>query len=237
MIKGAVVLMQGVKLLLQHAELRALLWRMSGLLAVLLLLLTGAVFWLADYLAQLWIPDGDSWYWQLLSWLAVVLAFVLALVCAVVSFVSLGSIAVAPWLDALAVRSEALVGVHHEHGVSISSGALVLQSLANSVRPLLLLLGWGAVALLFFWLPPVATAIWSYGSIRFLGFELLDTPASRRHWGFAERQQELKRKRWFYIGFAALAALLLMVPLLNLLVLPAAVVGLSVEWSKEEALP
>ncbi|GAV20332.1 putative sulfate transport protein CysZ [Mariprofundus micogutta] len=226
MFKGAALFITGLKQLLARAELRSVLWRMAGLLLVLMLLLTGGVFWLIDYVANLWIPEGDAWYWQIVSWLAWLLAFVLAVLCGIVSFVALGSAAVAPWLDLLARRVEQRTGSELAEQTS-GWMQLVMHSLANSVRPLLGLMLWGGAALLFFWLPPVATALWVYGGVRFLSFELIDTPASRRNWNYARRKSELNEERWFYIGFSGLATLLLMVPLLNLLVIPAAVVGLS----------
>jgi len=226
MIQGALIFLQGLQNLLARAELRSVLWRMIGLLFVLMVILTGGVFWLVDYVANLWIPEGDAWYWQVISWLVWVMALLLALLCGVFSFVTLGSAAAAPWLDLLARRTEQRAGselVEQDAGWA----SLVVHSLANSVRPLIGLMLWGVAALLFFWLPPVATALWAYGGIRFLSFELIDTPASRRNWDFSARKKQLNDKRWFYFGFSGLALLLLMVPLVNLLVIPAAVVGLS----------
>jgi len=226
MIRGALALLSGLRLLLGHAELRAILWRMLALLLVLMIVLSSATFWLVDYVTALWIPLGDAWYWQLLAWLAGLLAFVLAMICGIVSFVMLGSAVSAPWLDDLAARTEALSG---KKVVAQSSGwmSLVLQSLSNSIRPLFGLLLWGGAALLFFWLPPLATAIWTYGAIRFLSYELIDPTASRRDWDFNMRKQKLNERRWFYFGFSGLAMLMLLVPLLNLLIIPAAVVGHS----------
>jgi len=232
MIHGALILLRGMDLLLRRSELRAVLWRMLALLLVLMLVLGFGVFWLVDYIAVLWLPQGDAWYWQILSWLVGVLAFVLALVCGIVSFVVLGSAVSAPWLDMLAARTEVLSGSNH---VVESAGGLqmVMQSLANSVRPLLGLLLWGGAALLFFWLPPLATAIWTYGAVRFLSFELIDTTASRRGWDYHERKTKLIEQRWLHLGFAGLAMLLMMVPVINLLVIPAAVVGLTKHLSAD----
>jgi len=226
MIKGALAFLAGLKLLFARQELRSLLWRMLGLLFVFMLLLSTAAYWTVGYLAELWVPQGDAWYWQLVGWFIWLLALLLALISGVIAYVTLGSAAVAPWLDELAGRTEMLTGAQLRP-VSLPWSMLVLQSLSNSLRPLMELLVWGGVALLFFWLPPVATAIWSYGCVRFLMFELIDTPASRREWGFSSRKQQLSENRWFYLGFAGLAALLLMVPVLNLVVIPAAVVGLT----------
>ena len=231
MIGGAMALIAGLRLLLVKAELRAILWRMLALLLVLMVAISGATFWLVDYVGALWIPEGDAWYWQLLSWLAGALALVLAMICGAVSFVMFGSAVSAPWLEELAGRTEAMSGqvVREQH---IGWMQLITESLANSVRPLFGLLAWGAAALLFFWLPPVATALWTYGGIRFLSYELIDTPASRRGWDFNTRKQKLAERRWFYVGFAGSAMALMLVPVLNLLVIPAAVVGMSREYQR-----
>jgi len=225
-IHGALALLGGIRLLLGRVELRMILWRMLALSLVLMLVISSATFWLVDYVAALWIPAGDAWYWQVLSWLAGALAFVLAMLCGVVSFVMLASAASAPWLDDLAARTEVISG----REVSMqTSGWMqpILQSLSNSIRPLLGLVPWGIAALLFFWLPPLATAIWTYGAIRFLSFELIDTTASRRGWDYQARKKKVADNRWFYFGFSGLAMLMLMVPVLNLLVIPAAVAGHS----------
>lgn len=232
MIAGLLAFVSGLRLLFTRAELRAVLWRMLGLLFVLMLLAAVGVYWLADYIAGIWIVAGDAWYWQILGWLAWLLAVMLALVSGVAAFVVLGAAAAAPWLDVLALRVESMDGRQTDES---RSGWLrqIWQSLANSIRPLLELMLWAAAALFCLWLPPLATALWLYGSIRFLSFELMDTTASRRGWDFSRRKGILRQKRRFFLGFAGLAALLLTVPLLNLFVIPAAVVGLELHMGRE----
>jgi len=232
MLGGALALLAGMRLLFSKSELRTVLWRMIALLFVLMILLSSGVFWLADYIAGLWIPDADAWYWRLLSRLAWLFAVLLAMVSGIVTYVALGSAVAAPWLDTLAARTEMICGQASEKN---QAGWLqqVLQSLVNSVRPFLGLLVWAAAALLCFWLPPLATAIWTYGGIRFLSFELMDTAASRRGWNFTQRKQVLNEMRWFYFGFSGLATVLLLIPVLNLFVIPAAVVGLSQHMIKD----
>lgn len=226
MLVGAGALLAGMRLLFGKPQLRAVLWRMITLLLVLMIMLSSAVFCLADYMIGLWIPEGDGLLSQLFSWLAWLLAVLLALVSGIVAYVALASAVAAPWLDTLAVRTEMMYG---HTAVENQAGWLqqFLHSLANSIRPLLVLLIWAVAALLCFWLPPLATAIWVYGGIRFLSFELMDTAASRRGWSFARRKQSLNDNRWFYLGFSGLATVFLLIPVLNLFVIPAAVVGLS----------
>ncbi|MDQ6959418.1 MAG: EI24 domain-containing protein [Mariprofundaceae bacterium] len=230
MIEGALNLISGMKLMLAQRTLRSILWRILALLFVLMLLLTGGVFWLAEYLAHVWLPSGDAWYWQILSWAVWLLSVMLALLIGVVSFVALGSVAAAPWLDALAARTECLTGKEMDTHPA-SWWQQVMHSLANSIRPLFGLLIWGCVALALFFIPLVgqmaATLIWGYASIRFLNYELMDPVASRRGWNFERRKQEFEKRRWFYLGFGGAALGLMLVPVVNLFVLPAAVVGLS----------
>ncbi len=230
MFEGVVTFFQGFIMLLSQASLRAVLWRMLGLLLFLMLLLMGGVFYLADYLAALWLPVGEEWYWQIVAWLAWTLAVSLSLISGVVGFTALGTAAIAPWLDTLATRTEEILGktsVENESSWISQS----LGSLANSIRPLFGLLLLGSVALLFLLIPVIgafiATVIWAYAGIRFLNFELFDTQASRAGLTFSERKEEMAEKPWFWLGFGGIALLLMMLPLFNLLVIPAAVVALA----------
>jgi len=231
MIKGAASLLDGFNRLFAEASLRSVLWRIVLMLFVLMLAVGFGVYSLAEYLAALWLPAGDAWYWQLLSWLVWALAVVLALFTGAVSFTVLGSVAVAPWLETLAARAEAL-----HRGTALDeqdAGWLgpVMHSLVNALRPLLGLLAMGLLALAVIWIPVVgqmaAMLIWGYAGIRFLSFELMDVPASRRGWSFVQRRQQMAEHRFFWLGFGGLSMGLMLLPGINLLVLPAAVVALS----------
>lgn len=230
MIQGGFALVDGLRLLLVERALRSVLWRMLGLLVLLVVLLASGVFWFSDYLAHLWLPQSDAWYWQLLGVLAWLLAFALALISGIVGFVALASTMASPWLDMLAARAEGLSGQSVPENPS-SWASQVVQSLANTVRPLLGLLALGVLAVALLLIPVIgqlaATVIWGYAGIRFLNYEMLDVPASRRQWGFSRRRDLLREERWYYLGFGLVAMLLMLVPVLNVLVVPAAVVALS----------
>jgi len=230
MIEGVLSLLSGMRQLLTEKTLRAVLWRILAFLFVLMLVLAGGVFWLAEYLAHVWLPSGDAWYWQALSWIVWLLSVILALLIGAVGFTALGSVAAAPWLDELAARTEALTGKGADTH-PVPWWQQVIHSLVNSIRPLSGLLIWGVAALFLFMLPLIgqlaATIVWTYASIRFLNYELMDSVASRKGWNFKRRKQEIGQRRFFYLGFGGMALGLILVPVLNLLVLPAAVVGLS----------
>ncbi|MDQ7002282.1 MAG: EI24 domain-containing protein [Ghiorsea sp.] len=226
MVEGISTFSSGLMMLFGRAELRTVLWRMLGLLAVLMLVLMLGVFFFADYLAGMWVPQGDAWYWVIVGYIASFLAGLLSVVVGAVAFVALASAAAAPWLDTLAFRTEKIMGIATvENDAPWANQALAAA--INSIRPLLGLLLWGALALIFFWFPPLMTLIWTYGSIQFLNYELFDTQASRKDLKFSARKADMKENRWFWLGFGGISLLLMVVPILNIFVLPAAVVALA----------
>ncbi len=230
MIEGALALFSGMGWLFSKPALRSVLWRVLGLLLVLLVGVVAGVHALADWLAAMWIPEGDAWYWQALGWLAAFASWLVALLAGAMSFTALGSAAAAPWLDELAARAEAEAGMDAQVA-DVPWWRQVLNGLANALRPLPALLGWGLVALALFLVPVVgqlaASVVWGWAGIRFMNFGLMDAVAERRGWDYARRRQALKRRRWFWLGFGGAAMAITMVPILNLLALPAATVALA----------
>ncbi|PCI02728.1 MAG: hypothetical protein COB79_01780 [Zetaproteobacteria bacterium] len=235
MLKGFTTFLLGFIMMFSENTLRSVLWRMLGLLAVLMIVLMVSVFFFADYLASVWVPEGDEWYWLIVGYIASFLAGLLSVVVGAVAFVALASAAVAPWLDTLAFKTEKILGKPTvENDASWANQALAAA--INSIRPLFGLLLWGLLALVFFWFPPLMTLIWTYGSIQFLNYELFDTQASRKDLKFSARKAEMKENRWFWLGFGGIALLLMVVPILNIFVLPAAVVALA-KKGHPESLP
>ena len=235
MIQGITTFFSGLIMLFSEKTLRSVLWRMLGLLAVLMIVLMTSMFFFSDYLASIWIPEGDAWYWVIVGYIASFLAGLLSIVAGAVAFVALASAAVAPWLDTLAYRTEKIMGFATvENDASWANQALAAA--INSIRPLFGLMLWGLLSLIFFWFPPIATALWTYGSIQFLNYELFDTQASRKGLKFNERKADMKENRWFWLGFGGVSLLLMVVPLLNIFVLPAAVVALA-KKGHPESLP
>lgn len=236
MFKGAWALVKGLHLLVSRAELRAVLWRMILLLLILFVGLTYGVFELSTAIAERFIPTGDAWYIDFLAWLLSFFAMILALGVGIVSFVTLGAIAVAPWLDELYVRVGRLNGMELEQRVQ-PWWKSVANSLWNSVMPLATFIPLAALAVLFLLVPIygtiAASLIWGYAGLKLLSFEFMDTPATFSGWKWPERKSQVEDNKWYYMGFSGLAMLLLVVPGLNLFVLPAAVVGLFSQINAE----
>ena len=236
MFKGAWALVKGLHLLVSRAELRAVIWRMILLLLILFVGLTYGVFELSTWIAELMDPGGDAWYIDFYNWLLSLAAVILALAVGIVCFMTLGSIAVAPWLDELYVRVGRLNGMELEQRVQ-PWWKSVANSLWNSVMPLATFIPLAALAVLFLLVPfygtIAATVIWSYASLKLLSFEFMDTPATFAGWKWPERKSQVEENKWYYMGFSGLAMFLLVIPGLNLFVLPAAVVALFSQVNAE----
>jgi len=226
-IQGVLCFIAGLQALLIEAPLRAVLWRMMGMLVVLMIVCAASVFFLAGLLIEHYVPEATTWYGEVLRGLAWLIASLLSLLIGVIAYAALAAIALAPWLDELAGRAES----PPQQPLPVSWGQSINQSLVHAAMPLLHLLPFALIALPCLLIPvigvPLATAVWVYGGLRFLAFELMDTPATRRNMVWRQRQQQAIDHRLFYIGLAGAASLMLMIPLLNILVIPAAVVGLS----------
>lgn len=238
--RGAWALLKGFSLLLGTAALRGVVWKMLLLLLGLFLVLTVGVFSLSSFIGELFMPQGDAWYIPILSWLLSTFAFLLAVAVGIVSFVTLGSVAAAPWLDELYVRVGKLNGADLSPQVE-PWWKSVANSLWNSVMPLVGFIPLAAFAALLMLVPiygtVAATVVWTWAGIRLLSFEFMDTPATFKGWKWPERKAQVNENRWYYIGFSGFAMLLLIVPGLNLLVLPAAVVALYPQLNSEIPSP
>ena len=230
MIQGALQFLAGLLRLLRTEALRRILWRMIGLLLCLVFVLCIGTFFLFDQVLSQWVPADDAGYWFLLSWLIGVISVLASVFIGITGFTILASAAVAPWLDTLAVCNQRLHGIacpeNHEPWWQQSITALI-----HSIRPVSILLAWGALAFLLFFIPllgPIVSGIiWLYAGIIFLCFELMDTTATQRQMSYAQRKHNIQEQRMFWLGFGGMSMLWMSIPILNILVIPAAVVALS----------
>ncbi len=228
MIRGGLAFIAGLRALLRETPLRRVLWRMLALLLTLMLLVSASSLALFAWGLESWLPQGeDSWYMHLLASILWGLAVMFSLLVAAVAYALLAAIALAPWLEELAALAER----PPRDTPATSFWRSIGQSSWHTLMPLLGLLPYALAALPCMLIPGIgmafAAAIWWLGSLRFLSFELSDIPASRRQMDWSQRRHHVNHHRWFYLGFSGMASLLLMVPILNILVVPAAVVALS----------
>ena len=84
------------------------------------------------------------------------------------------------------------------------------------------------------WFIPVvnvlASAIWFVWSGWLLGMQYIDYGADTRQIPFSQMKARLHKRRWLVMGFGCLVLALTMLPLVNLLIMPVAVIAGTLIW-------
>jgi CysZ protein len=215
----------------QHPEL-ARIWLLPIVLTTILL---GLTVWLALHAhagitAAIWTTPAGGFLRFVHSVLEWLVGLVLTVAGALAVALSANVIA-APFNDAL---SEAVENIHLGRAASPFSLGRALRGVGRSCGLELLKLGlylsvMGPLFVLSLLLPAVGTAIYTLASVcataLFFAVDYMDWPASRRDLPLQARVALARRNLRSVLGLGLAIELLLFVPLLNLLVMPAAVAG------------
>ncbi len=182
------------------------------------------------------LPDWLQWL-EWLLWPLFLLAFLL------IGFyltLLLAGLVAAPFNGLLAEAVERHLG----HEESPASGwreflATLLPSLLSELRKLGYFLLRALPLWLLFLIPGLnlaAPLLWLLFSAWMLALEYLDYPLSNHGRLFPRYHGALRQRRWLALGFGGAVLLLTLVPLLNFIVMPAAVAGATALAVKENLL-
>lgn len=183
---------------------------------------------LIDWLLA-WLPAWLDWI-QFLLW---PLFALVALLMGIYSFTLLANLLGAPFNGLLAARYE-----NHLRGVPPPSDersfvAASLASLSHEIRKLLYLARWLLLAAILFVVPVVnlfAPLVWVSMGAWLLALEYVGYPMDNHAVDAGRQRRLLAGRRSMALGFGAGVMLLSTVPLLNLLAMPAAVLGATRLW-------
>ena len=190
--------------------------------------------WLDAWLSSL--PDWLAWLETVFWWIGVILS-TLAF-CYV--FTLLANLIASPFNGMLSARVEALVT-----GRAPESGMSLAGEMADGVFGELRRLRWyggralllALLTLVLFFVPVANLAIapmWFIFGAFMLSFEYLDQPMANRGMRFEAKLVRLRARRWRHLGFGSLVTLATAIPLANLVVMPAAVVGATLLYLDTE---
>ncbi len=235
-ITGAHYFLRGLKLI-THPALRRFV---AIPLAINLLLFAGLVWFGASQFGSLlnsFMPDLPSWL-QWAKWLFWLLFGVSALLILFFAFSLLANIVAAPFNSLLAEAVEVhLTGRQQADDASWKKAlAELLPSLIGELRKLLYLLAWTIPLLILFVIPVINIAapfIWFGFSAWMLALEYADYPMANHGLRADEQKQRLRDKRLMSLGFGGTVTLATMTPVLNFLVMPAAVAGATAMWVEQ----
>lgn len=197
---------------------------------ILIAVFVGLLGWQLDSWLDTWLsglPDWLAWLEALLWWIAIVLV---ALVFCYI-FTLLANLIASPFNGMLSARVERLItGDEPETGLTLAGE--MADGVFGELRRLryylgkALLLALLSLVLLFIPLANLAIApLWFVFGAYMLAFEYADQPMGNRGMTFETKIQRLRARRWRYLGFGSVVTLATAIPLANLLVMPAAVIG------------
>ncbi len=187
-----------------------------------------------DQAVQRWLPAWLAW----LHWLLWPLFIVTALVVIFYTFTLVANAIAAPFNGLLAERVEKLVdpGSRAPQPSAGPSWRELLFSPLTELGKLLYFVAWAIPLIVLSFVPAVnvaAPALWAVSTSWMLALEYADYPLGHR--GLDHRaQRRLLRRHWpLTLGFGGMTLLLTLVPVLNFLAMPAAVIGATLMWNRE----
>ena len=217
---------------------------LRGFVAIPLLintLLFGGGIWLAasqlqrlDQAVQGWLPDWLAWLHWLL-WLLFVLTVLLVIFYA---FSLVANVIAAPFNGLLAERVEKMVnpdGRFPQPSTEFSWRELLFTPLAE-LRKLLYFVAWAIPPLVLSFVPAVnvvAPVLWVISTSWMLALEYADYPLGNRGMALQAQRRLLRQHPLLALGFGGMTLLLTLIPVLNFLAMPAAVVGATLMWNQE----
>ena len=183
------------------------------------------------------LPSGDSWWatgLRYILWPLIAISFLLVWYF---TFTIIANLIGAPFNGILAERVEAhLVGDAYQPFDSGSFIKQLIPTLINELGKVSYFLLWVIPLLILFVIPVINLAapfIWAYFMAWMLSLEYTDYPMDNNGIRFKQVRRSLAQRRLTSIGFGGTATLCSFVPVLNLLVMPAAVAGATLYWVRE----
>lgn len=183
------------------------------------------------------LPELPEWL-QWAEWLLWAVFAVSALLILFFTFSLLANIVAAPFNGLLAEAVE--IHLSGEHMDSAGGWQKMLREIIptfiDELRKLLYLLMWSVPFLLLFLIPGInliAPFTWLAFSAWMLAVEYADYPMGNHGLRSDEQKQRLGNKRLLSLGFGGAVTVATMIPVVNFLVMPAAVAGATAMWVKQ----
>ncbi|SEJ32372.1 CysZ protein [Pseudomonas linyingensis] len=236
-LSGPGYLAAGLKLILRPGLRLFVLLPLTINLLLFIALIVLAVGEFEGWVASL-MPGLPQWL-SFLEYLLWPLFVVLVLLILFFSFTLLANLIAAPFNGFLAEKVEAVVR-GQDTSPPFSWGellAMIPRTLGRELRKLAYFLP-RALGLLVLSLIPgvnlVAAPLWLLFGVWMMAVQYIDYPADNHKLGWDEMLAWLRAKRWQSMGFGAVTYAALLVPGLNILLMPAAVAGATVFWVRED---
>ena len=199
---------------------------------VFLVLVWSAIEYFDSWVQSL-LPASEQWWAVLVRGLLWIVFVLFGLLAVFFTFTLIANLIGAPFNGLLAAKVERLVT--GSDVAASSSGFLVgiLPAIFGEIRKFGYFLAWAIPLLVLFLIPVVnlfAPVVWFIFMSWMLALEYLAYPMENGGLRFAQTRKLLHRRRGLSLGFGGAVAVALLLPGINLLVMPAAVAGATLLW-------
>ncbi|MES9971303.1 MAG: sulfate transporter CysZ [Candidatus Thiodiazotropha sp.] len=190
-----------------------------------------------EQLMDRFLPDDESW----LAWLRWLLwpLFAITLVLIIFyTFTVIANLIASPFNGLLAEKVELYLGGELPNQASGAKQMVkdVVPSLLSELRKLLYFLLRAIPLLILFLIPGInilAPFLWMAFSAWFLAVEYGDYPMANHKLAFKQQHRRLKQARFSSLTFGGGLTLMMMIPILNFVAMPAAVAGATLFWHEQ----
>lgn len=205
------------------------------------LLLFGGLIYFAGHQFSLWVdalmPTLPDWL-SFLTYILWPLFVALVLLMVFFTFTLLANVIAAPFNGFLAEKVEVVVrGQDNFPPFSWSElMAMVPRTLSREMRKLGYFLPRAIGLFILSFIPVVnviAAPLWLVFGIWMMAIQYIDYPADNNKMSWQDMLAWLRAKRWQSMGFGGITYLALMIPGVNVLMMPAAVAGATLFWVRE----
>ncbi|MBO9496379.1 sulfate transporter CysZ [Thalassotalea sp. G20_0] len=226
---------RGLKMIL----LPQLRWFVLIPLVINILVFAGIIYWASGHFS-VWMEQLTGWMPEWLAFLEYLLwpLFFLALAAVMFfTFTIIGNFIAAPFNALLAEKVQQMEGAELPDLKLSDWLTIVPRSIGRELRKLLYFLPRAIVLLILSFVPVLGFVLWFLFNGWMMAIQYCDYAADNRGVSFSDMLSRLKPKLSTSWPFGAVVNLAMLIPLINLLIIPAAVVGATLLWEREIEQP
>lgn len=232
-VSGASYLLQGIRLITRPGLRRFVIAPLLVNVVVFAAGISVGVIWFEGFIGglQAWVPAWLHW----LDWILWPLFVLLLLALIFYGFGLVANLIAAPFNSLLAEQTQRfLTGQTQNQETSLWRLLKdLVPTLFDELRKILYALVLAIPFLLLLFVPVVGPILWFLYTAWIFAFQYSDYPLGNHGLKFKEIRRRLKERRLTSLGFGAAVAAMSMAPVLNFIVMPAAVAGAAALWLRE----
>lgn len=180
-------------------------------------------------------PELPEWL-QWLSWILWIIFAIGGLLVLFFTFSLLANLVSAPFNGLLAEAVEFHLTGQKPQGGEGNFFMSIIPSIMHEIKKMVYFIAWAIPFLVLFIIPGInlaAPVLWFIFSAWMLALEYADFPMGNHDILFPQQRQTVSKKRFLNLGFGSAVSVATMTPILNFLVMPAAVAGATALWVEQ----